>query len=327
MKIGIVGAGAMGSVYGGILGAAGNEVWLLDVWKEHIEAIRARGIRVEGASGDRTVRVNATLDAGEAGVCVLVVVATKGYDTEAAVKNAGPMIGPETLVLTIQNGIGNAERMERLVGGENLVVGIAGGFGASVLGPGHVHHHGWEAIHLGEFAGGITDRLNQVAEVWRKAGFRVGVFEEIQPVIWGKLMGNVAFSPVCAVTGLAVGEVLASPEAWSISEALVREAFEVARAKKITLPYDEPVRWVHEFGSKMPKARPSMVQDIEAGRRTEIDSINGGVVREAEPLGIPVPVNRVMVSLVKALEGKRISPQARAEASHLCGHPPLAGES
>ena len=305
MKIGVVGAGAMGCVYGGILGDAGNEVWLLDVWKEHIEAIRARGIRVEGASGDRTVRVNATLNAREAGPCNLVVVATKAMDTEAGVKNAGPMIGPDTLVLTIQNGIGNAERMERLVGPRNLLVGIAGGFGASVVGPGHVHHNGWESIHLGEFSGGISDRLNRVAEVWRKAGFKLRVFEDIQPLIWGKLMGNVAFSPVCTVTGLTVGQVIASPETWSISEALVREAFAVAQAKKITLPYDEPVRWVREFGSKMPGARPSMWQDIQAGRRTEIDSINGGVVREAEPLGVPVPVNRVMVSLVKALEGKR----------------------
>lgn len=307
MKVGIVGAGAMGSVYGGILGDAGNEVWLLDVWKEHIEAIRARGVRVEGASGDRTVRVNATLDAREAGVCELVVVATKAMDTEAGVKNAATMIGPDTLVLTIQNGIGNAERMERLVGAKNLLVGIAGGFGASVVGPGHVHHNGWEAIHLGEFQGGVTERLDRVAGVWQKAGFRVRVFEDIQPLIWGKLMGNVGFSTVCTVTGLTVGEVIASPEAWSISEALVREAFAVAQAKKITLPYAEPVRWVREFGSKMPGARPSMWQDIEAGRRTEIDSINGGVVREAEALGVPVPVNRVMVSLVKALEGKRLA--------------------
>lgn len=304
MKIGVVGAGAMGSVYGGILADAGNEVWLLDIWKEHVDAIRARGVRVEGASGDRTVRVNATLEAREAGPCELVVVATKAYDTENAVKNADPMMDPETLVLTIQNGIGNAERMERLVGAKNLLVGIAGGFGASVVGPGHVHHNGWEAIHLGEFGGGITERLNRVAEVWKKAGFKVRVFEEIQPLIWGKLLGNVAFSPVCAVTGLTVGEVLASPEAWSISEALVREAFEVARAKKIALPYDDPVRWVREFASKMPGARPSMLQDLEAGRRTEIDSINGGVVKEAEALAVPVPVNRVMVSLVKALEAR-----------------------
>lgn len=307
MKIGIVGAGAMGSVYGAILSGSGNELWLLDVWKEHIEAIRGNGLRVEGASGDRTVRVNATLDAGDAGPCELVVVATKGHQTEAAVRSAAPMIGPATLVLTLQNGLGNAERMERLIGAENLLVGIAGGFGASVVGPGHVHHNGWEAIHLAEVRGGISDRLRAVAEVWEKAGFKVKVFDDLKPLIWGKLMGNVGFSPVCTLTALTMGEVLASPGAWSVSEALVREASAVAQAKGIRLPYDEPVSWVREFGSKMPKARPSMSLDIIAGRRSEIDSINGGVVQEAEALGVPVPVNRLMVSLVKALEEGRLA--------------------
>lgn len=304
MKIGIVGAGAMGSVYGGILGDAGDEVWLLDVWKEHIEAIRQRGVRVEGASGDRTVRVNATLDATEAGVCELVIVATKAMDTEAGVKNATPMIGPDTLVLTIQNGLGNAERMERLVGSKNLLVGIAGGFGASVVAPGHVHHHGWESIHLGEFSGAISGRLQQVARVWEKAGFRVKVFDDIQPLIWGKLMGNVGFSAVCTITGLRVGQVLKNPWASSVVEANVREAFAVAQAKKIRIAYDDPVAWVREFGAKIPDAQPSMLQDILAGRRTEIDSLNGAVAEEAERLSLPAPMNRAVTVLVKALEEK-----------------------
>ncbi len=307
MKIGIVGAGAMGSVYGAILADAGNELWLLDVWKEHIDAIRQRGLRVEGASGDRTVRVNCTLDARDAGACDLVVVATKGHQTEAAVRDAAPMIGPASLVLTLQNGLGNAERMERLIGARNLLVGIAGGFGASVVGPGHIHHNGWEAIHLAEVRGGISDRLNAVAEVWKTAGFKVRAFDDLQPLIWGKLMGNVGFSPVCTLTGLTMGEVLASADAWSVSEALVGEAVAVARAKGVTLPYDDPLRWVREFGSKMPLARPSMWLDINAGRRSEIDSINGGIVGEAEALGVPVPVNRLMVRLVKALEEGRLA--------------------
>ena len=304
MKIGIVGAGAMGCIYGGILGDAGNEIWLLDVWKEHIETIRARGVRVQGASGDRTVRVNATLEPGEAGPCELVVVATKGYDTEAAVQSAAPMFSSDTLVLALQNGLGNVERMARLIGSTNLLVGIASGFGASIVGPGHAHHNGWDAIHMGEFRGGITGRLNSVADSWRKAGFNVRVFEDIQPLIWGKLMGNVGFSPVCTVTGLDHAEVLAGP-AWSITEALVKEAASVAEAKGIRLPYGDPVAWVREFGAKMPHARTSMYHDLMHGRRTEVDSINGGVVSEAEALGMPVPVNRTMVNLVQALERRR----------------------
>jgi len=304
MKIGIVGSGAMGSVYGGILGEGGNEIWLLDVWKAHIDAIRADGIRVQGASGDRTVRVNATLDAKEAGPCELVIVSTKGYDTEAGVRNAAPMIGPDTLVLTLQNGLGNAEKMESLIGPKNLLVGIAGGFGGSVVGPGHVHHNAWEAINIGEFQGVITPRLNGVVAVWANAGFKAKAFDDIQSLVWSKLLGNVGFSPVCTMTQQRMGEVIANPSSWAITEALVKEAFAVAQAKMVKLTYDDPVAWVREYGSKMPKTRPSMWLDIEAGRRCEIDTINGGIVNEADALGIPVPVNMTMVNLVKALERK-----------------------
>lgn len=264
MKIGIVGAGAMGSVYGGILGDAGNEVWLVDVWREHVDAIRKNGVRVEGASGDRTVRVNATTDPREAGRSELAV----------------------------------------LVGGESLLVGVAGGFGASVVAPGHVHHHGWEVIALGEFSGGITGRLQMVAETWKKAGFRIEVVDDIQPLIWGKLMANAGFAAICAVTGQRVGQVQSNEWSRSIVESLVSEAAAVARAKKIRLPYDDPVRWVKEFGSRMSDTRPSMLQDVEAGRPTEIDSLNGAIAREAERLGIPAPVNRLMTTLMKALEEK-----------------------
>jgi 2-dehydropantoate 2-reductase len=304
MKIGIVGAGAMGSVYGGILGDAGNEVWLLDVWREHVDAIRKNGVRVEGASGDRTVRVNATTDPREAGRSELVVIAVKAMHIEPAVVNAAPLIGPGTVVLTIQNGLGNGERVAALVGGENLLVGVAGGFGASVVAPGHVHHHGWEVISLGEFSGGITGRLKMVAEVWKQAGFRIEIFDDLQPLIWGKLMANVGFAAICAVTGQRVGQVLSNEWSWSLVESLVSETSAVARAKKIRLPYDDPVRWVKEFGSRMSNTRPSMLQDMEAGRPTEIDSLNGAIAREAELLGIAAPVNRLMTILVKALEEK-----------------------
>ena len=185
-----------------------------------------------------------------------------------------------------------------------MLVGIGGGFGASVVTPGHVYHHGWEAIHLGEFSGGITDRLRLVAEVWEKAGFKVRAFGDIQPLIWGKLMANVGFSAICTVTGQLVGQVLNDAWAWSIVQGNVREAFAVAQAKKILVDCEDPVAWVRKFGERIPNAQPSMLHDILAGRRTEIDSLNGAVVEEAERLGLSAPVNRVMTILVKAVEQK-----------------------
>jgi 2-dehydropantoate 2-reductase len=302
VKIGIVGAGAMGCVYGGILGDRHNEVWLFDVWKEHIEAIQRNGLKVQGASGDRVTFVNGTTQAKEAGPCDLCIVATKTIDTEAAVKNAGPMIGPQTLVLSIQNGIGNVERMEKLIGQNNLLIGVAEGFGASVIGPAHVHHNGWEMIHLGECKGGVSKRLKQVAAVWKAAGFKVSVSEDIRPVVWGKLVCNVGFSPICAVSGLRIGQVINNPHAWHIAKACAYEAAEVARAKRIALPFEDSEVWVRDFGSKIPEARPSMLLDLNAGRRCEIDSINGAVAKEGAALGIPTPVNVIMTTLVKAME-------------------------
>jgi 2-dehydropantoate 2-reductase len=304
MKIGIVGSGAMGSVYGALLAAAGNELWLFDQWCEHVDAMRAHGLRCSGASGDRTVPVNATTDAAEAGPCELAIVATKVMDIEAGVGAAKAMIGPETLVLTIQNGLGNVERIQRVLSPENLLFGIAGGFGAEMVGPGHVHHNGMEAVNLAELKGGITPRLERVAEVWRGAGFNVQTFEDLWPVVWSKLIANVAFSAVCAATGMRVGQARANEWAWGIAKACINEAAAVAAAKGIKLAYDDPVQWVSDFAGKIPNARPSMYQDLLAGRRSEIDSIQGGVVAEGAKLGVPTPTCAFMVQLVKALEAK-----------------------
>jgi 2-dehydropantoate 2-reductase len=304
MKIGIVGSGAMGSVYGALLADAGNELWLFDRWQAHVEAMRAHGLRCDGASGERTVRVHATTEAGEAGRCELVIVATKVMDIEAAVAAAHPMIGPDTLVLAIQNGLGNVDRLRRALGPENLLFGIAGGFGAELKGPGHVHHNGMEAINLAELQGGITPRLERVAEVWRDAGFTVNACADLWPVVWSKLVANVAFSAICTVTGMRVGQVRANDWAWGIARACVEETVAVAAATGIALAYDDPVRWVSEFAGKIPNARPSMYQDLLAGRRSEIDAIHGGVVAEGEKRGVPTPTCALMVRLVKALEAK-----------------------
>ncbi len=305
MKIGIVGSGAMGSVYGALLAAAGNELWLFDQWRDHVDAMRAKGLRCTGASGDRTVPVNATTKAAEAGPCELAIVATKVMDIEAGVRAAEPMIGPGTLVLTIQNGLGNVERIQRVLSPENLLFGIAGGFGAEMVGPGHVHHNGMEAINLAELNGGITPRLERVAEVWRQAGFKVATFEDLWPVVWSKLIANVAFSATCAATGMRVGQARANAWAWGIARACINEAAAVAAAKGIRLAYDDPVQWVSDFAAKIPNARPSMYQDLLAGRRSEIDSIQGGVVAEGAKVGVPTPTCAFMVQFVKALEAKR----------------------
>lgn len=300
MKIAIVGTGAMGSVYAALLGDAGNEVWAIDRWQEHVDAINAHGLRVEGASGDRTVRLPASTNAADAGVCDLVIVATKALDVEAAAESIRPLLGPETVVLPIQNGLGGPDRIAAVVGEEPVIIGVTGGFGASMRGPGHAHHNGWELVRLGERKGPATDRVRAVAQVWEDAGFRVAVFDDVDQLVWEKLLCNSTFSGTCTVLEWTIGEVLADPHAWSIASGCAAEVFAVAQAKGIHLDFDDPVAYARAFGETIPGARPSMLLDLLAGRQCEIDVINGAIGPAARSVGLEAPINDAVAALVRA---------------------------
>ena len=185
MKIAVVGCGAMGSVYAALLADAGHEVWAIDNWKEHIDAIKAGGLRLEGASGDRTVRLNATTDAADAGPCDLAILATKAMHVEKAARSMQSLLRKDTVVLSIQNGLGGPDTAAKILGRDRVLVGVVGGFGASMKAPGHAHHNGWELVRLGELAGPVSPRLEAVAEVWRSGGFRVKCFDDIDQLVWG----------------------------------------------------------------------------------------------------------------------------------------------
>jgi len=299
VKIAIVGAGAMGSVYAALFASSGHEVWAIDRWAEHIDAIRVNGLRVEGASGDRTVRINATTEPRDAGPCDLVVLATKAMHVSQAAEALKPLLGVQTPVLSIQNGLGGPDAAASILGKERVMVGVVGGFGASMKAPGHAHHNGMELVRLGEYGGmsggGITERLKQVEQVWSGAGFRVKVFDDIDKLVWEKLLCNCAYSGPCGIADCTVGEVMADPDLSRISAACATEGFEVALERKIELGFADPVAYVREFGSKIPHARPSVLLDLMAKRKSEIDVINGS---------IPRPVNQAVTQLVRAKERK-----------------------
>ena len=304
MKIAVVGCGAMGSVYAGLLAAAGHEVWAVDTWREHVEAMQKNGLRVEGASGDRTVKINATTDAKEAGLCDLVIVATKTMHVEAAALASRALIGAETVVISIQNGLGGPDTTAKLLGKERVMVGVVGGFGASMKAPGYAHHNGWELVRLGEFAGPITPRLEAIAKVWESGGFRVKCFDDIDQLVWEKLICNVCFSGTCAVTERTIAEVMDDPDTWQVASGCAIEAYQVARARGIKLDISDPIDYVRNFGSKIPNARPSMLLDHMAGRMSEIEAINGAIPPAALAQGLAAPFNTVISALVRAKERK-----------------------
>lgn len=283
----------MGSVYAGLFASAGHEVWAIDRWREHVDAMRSKGLRLEGASGDRTVKVNATTEPRDAGQCDLVVLATKAMHVSQAADGLRPLLGPSTPVLSIQNGLGGPDTAASILGKERVMVGVVGGFGASMRAPGHAHHNGMELVRLGEFGGPITERLRKVEDVWKSAGFKVRLFDDIDQLVWEKLLCNCAYSAPCAIAECTIAEVMADEDLSRVSAECATEAFAVALERKIKLGFNDPVAYVREFGSKIPHARPSVLLDLLAKRKSEIDVINGS---------IPRPVNQTLTQLVRAKE-------------------------
>ncbi len=302
MKIAILGVGAMGSVYAALLASGGHEVWAVDVWKDHVDTINTKGLRVEGASGDRTVKLKATVNARDVKDADLVIIATKDDGVTAAAHDALAISKSDAPILTIQNGLGSADKVAEVVGSKRIMMGVVGGFGASMKGPGHAHHNGMEFVRLGEMNGGLTERLETVKQTWESGGFKVLTFDDIHKMVWEKLLCNCTYSGPCAMTGLRVGEIQQSPQGWSIAAACATEAYHVARAKGIKLDFNDPVRYVWDFGQKIPGSRPSMLLDHMAGRKAEIDNINGAIPREGAKYGIATPVNSTVVALLKAKE-------------------------
>ncbi len=303
MKIAVIGTGAMGSVYAGLLADAGNEVWAVDLWREHVEAMNQSGLRVEGASGDRVVKaIHATTDLADAGDCDLYIIATKASGVGSAARAIAPLMGPETLVLTIQNGLGAGERIAEHMPVENVLLGVAQGFGASMKGPGHVHHNAMAMIRIGEMQGGMTERLERLAEVWQSAGFNVKAFENIDQLIWEKFVCNVAFSAPCTALRRTIGEVMGTPAWWAIAKGCAREAYAVGLAENIAFDFDNVDAYVTAFGERMPDARPSMLLDHLAERPSEIDAINGMVPVLGDRHGIPTPYNETLSAIVRERE-------------------------
>ena len=302
MKIAILGCGAMGSVYAALLADAGHDVWAIDSWQDHIDAMRTNGLRLEGASGSRTVKLNATTNTEEVGQCDLVIIATKAMHVEYAAKSALCLVGEHTSVLSIQNGLGGPDTAADILGKDKVLVGVVGGFGASIKEPGFAHHNGWELVRLGEFSGPVTQRLENIADTWKSGGFRVECFDDIDQLIWEKLICNVCFSGTCTVTGLTIGEVMEDTNAWICASNCALEAYNVAIAKKINVRIDDPIEYVRNFGSKIPKAKPSMLLDHIAGRMSEIDAINGAIPVAGSYVEVSAPFNTAISALVRNKE-------------------------
>ncbi len=300
MKTVIMGAGAMGSLFGGFLASSGEDVWLVDIWKEHVEAIRSKGLTIEEKGSEKSVRVHATTEVSSVGKADLVILFVKTYHTEKAVSDALVLEKENTVFLTLQNGLGNEDAIGRRVDRGKVLLGVTNQ-GATLLGPGTIRHGGSGKTYLGELDGRVTDRVREITQVFLNAGIETEVSTAIQSPIWEKFLINIGINALAAVTGLRNGQLLEHPETVMLMDALVSEAVEVARQKGIPVE-GNPIDKVKAVAEATKTNRCSMGQDLDHHRRTEIDVINGAVVREAERLGLSVPYNRMLTNLVKVIE-------------------------
>lgn len=302
MKIAILGAGAMGSLYGGYLAKAGQDVTMIDVVPAVVDTLNNDGLRIEEKSGETdTYPLKATMDPVKVGLVDLLLVFVKCYHTEDAIRRAAPMIGENTTVLTLQNGWGNAPRIADIIGEKHVMVGLTY-HSATVLGPGHIKHAGAGMTILGEFDKKISDRENAVAVAFRSASFEVTESSEIMDQIWSKLALNVCTLPTSSLLRFTAEKLIEHEGVMDLMRGLLKETIAVARAQDI--PLDEEERWAGITGllKQAIGARASMLQDVENQRRTEIDVINGAIVEAGKRHGIPTPLNDSMVWLIKSLE-------------------------
>jgi 2-dehydropantoate 2-reductase len=299
MRIVVIGAGGTGGYFGGLLARAGEEVTFLARGTQ-LEALRTQGLTVKSRlAGTFALPVHATSDPQEIGAVDLVLFCVKTYDTRAASEGLGHFIGPETVVLPIQNGIDAAEQLSREVGVQHLVGGVAY-VTSQIESPGVIAQTaGSGSIELGELAGGQSERTQRLQQVLQHAGIRAQLPDDIRVTLWEKFLFICAFSGVTALTRLPLGRVFAYQETRELLRAVMTEGEALARARGIALPVDIVERSYAMLQALEPEAMGSMAFDLLAGRRLEIEALNGTMVRLGKEYGMSLPFNSAIYAALK----------------------------
>ena len=309
MKILIMGTGGVGGYYGGLLAQQGRQVTFI-ARGPHLDAIRSDGLKVKSVHGDFTIfPANATQDPGEAGPADLVLFCVKSYNTDEAARQIQPAVGPGTVVVSLQNGIDAAERIGNLVGMEHVVGGVTW-LSAAVEAPGVIRQVSqFRRIVLGELAGSYSRRVDSISEAFKNTGVTVETSEDIWKVLWTKLVFITAVSSLGSLTRLPMGDYRSVPEARNLLFRIMKEVEAVARAQDISLDTDVVEKWLAFIDGSAPQIKPSMQVDVEAGRRTELESMIGVVSRKGHEQGVPTPVIDFVYAALLPVEQKARSRQ------------------
>jgi 2-dehydropantoate 2-reductase len=300
MDIVVLGPGAMGSLFGGLVAAAGESVTLVGRSGEHVSAVAEDGLRLVAPDGsERTVEVAATTERSAVADADLVVVFVKSYDTESAVAGVADHLA-DADVLTLQNGLGNAEAIAAHVPRERVLAG-ATTHGAVREEPGRVRHAGAGGTTLGRYFAPNDDRVREVAALLSEAGVETTVTAQVRDAVWEKVLANVGINAPTTLARVENGRVAETQSGRRLAERAVGEAARVAAAEGRSVPEDVVER-TFEVARATAANHSSMRQDLAAGRRTEVEALYGAVVERAERHDLPAPVNRTLADLVRLAE-------------------------
>lgn len=297
MKIAVVGAGAIGCYFGGLLARAGHDVLFIGR-KNHVDAINAKGLLFETKAFTQFIAAKAATDASEVDKPGLVLVCVKSADSEEAGRALLGRLGPETIVLSLQNGVDNAERLSAILTHDVLSAVVY--VGTEMAGPGHVRHHG-----RGELLIGASAKSADLAAALRDAGIPTEVSADIATALWTKLIINCAYNALSAVADISYGPMLATQGTREVMTSAVRECLAVAQACGVALPADQLAQTL-ALAPAMPHQKSSTAQDLARGKPTEIDFLNGYIVRKGAELGIATPTNQALQVMVKLAEKSRV---------------------
>lgn len=312
MKIAVLGAGAMGCLYGACL-SAGHEVTLIDAYEPQVAAIRENGLVMLERGAERTFRLRAERSGTDIGTVDLVVVFVKSIHTYEAVKENLSLIGPDTLVMTLQNGAGNDRDIKNFVPEDHIIIGTSK-HNSITTGPGAIHHTAAGVTTIGTM-GTDTGMLARIAEAFNACGLETVISDNIQRIIWSKLLVNMSVNTLTALLETRIGYVAENSYAWDFAKRIVYEGVEVAEEDGTYFDRREALEMVRKVCTEAGGGYSSMYQDRKRKVRTEIDKINGAVVEQAKLYGVPTPYNALVVDLIHAVEGTYLpeTPQSKPQ--------------
>ncbi|MEM7030478.1 MAG: ketopantoate reductase family protein [Chloroflexota bacterium] len=301
--IAVIGAGAMGCLFGGLLSEGGLKVTLIDIWQAHVDTINRDGLRLIGYGGDRYVPITATVDPKNVKPVDVVLVQCKAAFTTEAIQNAKHIFRADTVAISFQNGLGNEEIIGDVIGMEHVLGGVTAQ-GSSVAAPGAVRNYSDLPSQIGEMSGGISERAKQIAAAFTAAGLQTTASANIRFDIWKKLLANIALSPTCAVANLTINQVMRHPELRETAFNALDEATIVAKAEGFEFDANETREVLMQIAGAGGTGdnKSSLCVDILNKRPSEIDMINGMIVELGKKHHIPTPVNKTLVAAVKGLE-------------------------